>query len=169
MSKSNCSNCSNCSNFHENYENSHSNCEPPNRICNPPIVCRGKKTVTEVIASESQFSTLESLLKVTNLNQELPQATVFAPINAAFDALPLEVLNYLKTNPKVLSQILLYHVSNKDISQSKIKRCAKCNDTLCHPLTIDTLLQPFSILMGHGLRPENKSVSHRKLAIIPID
>lgn len=46
--------------------------------------------------------------------------TVFAPTNAAFDKLPAATVERLKTDSKLLSSILTYHVVNGQASPSKI-------------------------------------------------
>ncbi|MCV6965755.1 fasciclin [Mycobacterium intermedium] len=46
--------------------------------------------------------------------------TVFAPTNAAFDKLPAATIEQLKTDAKLLSSILTYHVVNGQASPSKV-------------------------------------------------
>ncbi|MBY0386940.1 MAG: fasciclin domain-containing protein [Mycobacterium pseudokansasii] len=48
------------------------------------------------------------------------QYTVFAPTNAAFDKLPAATIDQLKTDSKLLSSILTYHVVQGQASPSKI-------------------------------------------------
>jgi uncharacterized surface protein with fasciclin (FAS1) repeats len=48
------------------------------------------------------------------------QYTVFAPTNAAFDKLPADTINQLKTNSEMLKNILTYHVVQGQESPSKV-------------------------------------------------
>jgi len=58
------------------------------------------------------FSTLVAAVKVAHLEEALRGGsfTVFAPTNAAFDALPAGTLEALLADPAALSEILTYHV-----------------------------------------------------------
>ncbi len=72
------------------------------------------QTIVDIAADNPDFSTLVTALQVTGLDAALQEAgpfTVFAPNNAAFDALPPGVLDDLIADPEALSQILLYHVA----------------------------------------------------------
>ncbi len=48
------------------------------------------------------------------------QYTVFAPTNAAFDKLPAATIDQLKTDAKLLNNILTYHVVNGQASPAKV-------------------------------------------------
>ncbi len=72
-------------------------------------------TLTQVIASDPNFSTLYSLLQATGLDQALngnALYTIFAPNNTAFNALPAATLKFLTdpANSNVLTSVLTYHV-----------------------------------------------------------
>ena len=71
-------------------------------------------TVFEIIANSADHNTLETALLVTGLSGALEGSgpyTVFAPTDAAFDALPAGVLDALLVPPYIdLTNILLYHV-----------------------------------------------------------
>jgi len=59
------------------------------------------------------FSTIVTALQTAGLTSTLESAgpfTVFAPTNAAFDALPAGKLNELLADPGTLAQVLTYHV-----------------------------------------------------------
>ncbi len=79
-------------------------------------------TVVDVAAGNADFSTLVSLLQSTGLDMVLdnPAAnfTVFAPTNAAFDALGDETLAVLSSDPDLLSSILLYHVLTSEVGSA---------------------------------------------------
>ncbi|MCI0712536.1 MAG: fasciclin domain-containing protein, partial [Chloroflexi bacterium] len=70
-------------------------------------------TVVEVVAGNENFSTLASLVEAAGLGETLGGEgpfTVFAPNNAAFEALSPAVTDYLMANPDLLTAILNYHV-----------------------------------------------------------
>ena len=71
-------------------------------------------TVFDIIANSDVHNTLEAGLIAAGLNVDLTEGgpfTVFAPTDAAFDALPAGVLDALLADPSgELTSILLYHV-----------------------------------------------------------
>ena len=70
--------------------------------------------LTDVISSDSQFSTLASLLDETDLAATLSgdgPFTVFAATNAAFESLGPDVTGALARDPKLLSTVLSHHVA----------------------------------------------------------
>lgn len=70
-------------------------------------------TIAEIAQSNEDFSTLAAALELTGLDAPLDEQgpyTVFAPTNAAFDALPDGVLDDLLADPDALAEVLLYHV-----------------------------------------------------------
>ncbi|MDN7023856.1 fasciclin domain-containing protein [Methanoculleus sp. FWC-SCC1] len=72
------------------------------------------QTIVEIAAADPQFSTLVAAVQAANLTDALSQEgpyTVFAPTDAAFEALPAGTLDQLMQDPEGdLQQILLYHV-----------------------------------------------------------
>jgi phosphate binding protein len=78
-------------------------------------------TIVDVAASNPDFSTLVAAVQaaglVDTLNSEGP-FTVFAPTNAAFEALPAGVVDYLLANPELLTAVLTYHVVAGDAIMS---------------------------------------------------
>ena len=82
---------------------------------NPSITCRGfvPVTVMDLIERSDVHSILAFALNATGLDLALRgenQLTVFAPTDAAFEALPEGTLDALVANPELLTSILLYHV-----------------------------------------------------------
>ena len=79
-----------------------------------------QKTVAEIAADDSQFSTLVSALErvdlVGVLNGNGP-FTVFAPTNAAFDALSVDLSTL---SDEALTEILLYHVFGAQVNAGDI-------------------------------------------------
>ena len=88
-----------------------------------PVAAKGDKapsdativeTAIEVNKASGEFSTLIAALQAADLVDALNgkgQYTVFAPTDAAFAALPDGTLDYLVANPDVLTEVLLYHVT----------------------------------------------------------
>lgn len=71
------------------------------------------ETVAEKIAANPDLSTLASAIEAAGLGGDLASAeliTVFAPNNAAFEALPPGVFEELQADPAKLKDVLLYHV-----------------------------------------------------------
>jgi PGF-CTERM protein len=69
--------------------------------------------IVETAAADGNFTTLVTALELTGLNETLSGTgpfTVFAPTDAAFDALPAGVLDALLADLPELERVLLYHV-----------------------------------------------------------
>jgi transforming growth factor-beta-induced protein len=71
-----------------------------------------EETVVQGLQQDENFSTLVSLLESSGLASDLGSGnfTIFAPTNAAFEALGAEQLDALSQDPEQLSQILQGHV-----------------------------------------------------------
>ncbi|MGB7338879.1 MAG: phosphate ABC transporter substrate-binding protein PstS family protein [Phototrophicaceae bacterium] len=80
-------------------------------------------TIVDVAAGNADFSTLVSLVDaaglVDTLNSEGP-FTVFAPTNAAFEAVPQATLDYLAANPDLLIATLTYHVVGAQVMAADV-------------------------------------------------
>ena len=75
-------------------------------------------TVVDVALADENFSTLVTALSEANLVEALQAEgpfTVFAPTNAAFEALPEGALEGLLADTAALSNVLLFHVSEGQI------------------------------------------------------
>jgi uncharacterized surface protein with fasciclin (FAS1) repeats len=71
------------------------------------------QNIVQIVQSNPNFSTLATALDTAGLTRTLSGSgpfTVFAPTNAAFDALPPGSLNALLANKTALTNILNYHV-----------------------------------------------------------
>ncbi len=71
------------------------------------------QSIVEIAAGNEDFSTLVELVTAAGLVDALSGEgpfTVFAPTNDAFAELPEAVVNYVVSNPDVLTSILTYHV-----------------------------------------------------------
>ena len=81
-------------------------------------------TIVEVAQGNDDFSSLVSAVTAAGLGETLSGTgpfTVFAPDNAAFDALPAGTLDNLTANDtETLGQILQYHVVNGNLMASDV-------------------------------------------------
>ncbi|NNE54822.1 MAG: fasciclin domain-containing protein, partial [Flavobacteriales bacterium] len=77
------------------------------------------QTVVDIIVDSPDHMTLETAVIAAELDDDLSAAgsfTVFAPTDAAFDALPAGVLDALLLDPTGdLAEILLYHVLGAEV------------------------------------------------------
>lgn len=80
----------------------------------PTLSCTGANTVYDIIAASTSHETFQSVLDDSGLNNMLQSPgnfTVFAPTDAAFEAMPIGLLNALQTDPSgVLSELVFYHL-----------------------------------------------------------
>ena len=80
-------------------------------------------TIVDIAAGDDDFSTLVSLVEAAGLVDTLSGEgpfTVFAPTNAAFEALPTVLVDYLVANPDVLQQVLSYHVVSGSVMSADV-------------------------------------------------
>ena len=89
-----------------------------------PASAQSDKTIVEVAASDSRFSTLVSLVQQAGLAETLSSGsfTVFAPTDAAFRRVPKSTLDALAADPDALKAVLTYHVAAKRLPASKVAR-----------------------------------------------
>ncbi len=90
----------------------------------PHLVANGN--IVSTLQGSGQFTVLVKALAATGLSDTLkaaPGLTVFAPTDAAFNALPPARVAALMApaNAPVLQKILTYHVVNLSLDSSKIK------------------------------------------------
>lgn len=77
------------------------------------VLAQDEETIVDIAAGNDDFSTLVELVQAAGLAETLSGEgpfTVFAPTNAAFEALPTVLVDYLVANPDTLAQVLTYHV-----------------------------------------------------------
>lgn len=80
-------------------------------------------TIIDVASSNPDFSTLVTAIEAAGLVETLQGEgpfTVFAPTNEAFAAIPEEDLNALLADPEALSEILLYHVVEGEVTAEQV-------------------------------------------------
>jgi uncharacterized surface protein with fasciclin (FAS1) repeats len=82
------------------------------------------RTVSQVIASDPNLSTLSGLIKEAGLTETLAGAgpfTVFAPTNAAFKAVPAKTMGELAANKDLLKSVLTFHVVPMKLNVADVK------------------------------------------------
>ena len=67
-------------------------------------------TMQDVVAANPDLAFLSVLLADTDIGRSDRLITLFAPSNAAFDAMPADVLSRLQNDPELLEQVLDHHV-----------------------------------------------------------
>lgn len=91
-------------------------------------------TLFELAASDPNFSTLAGLVEQAGLAailaQDYRKLTVFAPTNAAFEAVPAEALAAVASDPRQLRKVLLNHllfrkVTSGDLESGTIRSAAR--------------------------------------------
>jgi uncharacterized surface protein with fasciclin (FAS1) repeats len=98
-------------------------------------------TIVEVAAANPDFSTLVTAVTEAELAETLSgegKFTVFAPTNAAFEALPAGTLDSLLADPKgALADILKLHVISGEVDSKAAIAAAGGNvDTLGGPISV---------------------------------
>jgi uncharacterized surface protein with fasciclin (FAS1) repeats len=82
------------------------------------------ETIVDIAAGNEDFSTLVTAVEAAGLVDVLadPDAewTVFAPTNAAFEALPVGVLDMLLADTELLTRVLTYHVVEGTVTSDMI-------------------------------------------------
>ena len=82
------------------------------------------QTVSQVIASDPNLSTLSGLIKQAGLTETLSGAgpfTVFAPTNDAFRAVPAKTMGELAANADLLKSVLTFHVLPMKLTAAEVK------------------------------------------------
>ena len=83
------------------------------------------KSIVDIAAGDDRFSTLVAAVKAAGLAETLAGEgpfTVYAPVNAAFDALPAGTVETLlkPENKGQLTNVLLYHVDDRNLASKNI-------------------------------------------------
>ena len=80
-------------------------------------------SLTEVLATNPNFSQLEAAVKAAGLEQavkDLKDATVFAPTNQAFDYLSVGQTRNLFSHPDKLKKLLLNHIIAQPLTEKQL-------------------------------------------------
>ncbi len=67
-------------------------------------------TVSDIVAANPDLAFLSVLLADTEIGRSDDPITLFAPSNAAFDAVPADLLSRLQNDPELLAEVLNHHV-----------------------------------------------------------
>ncbi|WP_407539078.1 fasciclin domain-containing protein [Deinococcus radiomollis] len=88
----------------------------------PPMAMAACKTITDLLGSDPQFSTLLTAVQAAGLEDTLRGGsyTVFAPTNAAFAKVPSDALSALLNDTAALKAVLLYHVVPGKVSAKQV-------------------------------------------------
>ncbi|MBD1999094.1 fasciclin domain-containing protein [Leptolyngbya sp. FACHB-541] len=94
---------------HSPQHNRYSEITPQSEI----LVAQSNNDIVDVATASDSFNTLIGLLTELGMAEDLRgygRFTVFAPTNAAFEAIPNDVLQALAGDRELLAQVLAYHV-----------------------------------------------------------
>lgn len=99
---------------------------PDSRAAEDGASTEADGTITQIVAGDSQFSTLLAAVQAADLGETLSSEgpfTVFAPTDDAFGALPEGTLDSLlkPRNVDDLSAILAYHVVSGDVEAADVR------------------------------------------------
>ncbi len=103
-----------------------------NLVVTRPLEVTKPLDIVETAQASGSFNTLVQAIIAANLTNALKgngPFTVFAPTDAAFNALPPGVLDALLANTTALTQVLLYHVAAGKLMASDVVNLSKCNDS----------------------------------------
>ena len=97
-------------------------------------------SIAAIVESNNDFSTLNAALEAAELDAVLDAEgsyTVFAPTNAAFDALPEGTVEALLENVPKLTKILQQHVIARELSSTEVLAESKLTSLFGQDLAID--------------------------------
>lgn len=97
--------------------------------------------LADIVASDPQFSTLFAALHqadLVDLFKGPGPLTVFAPTNAAFNALPAAQLDALLQDKCKLAEVLKHHVISGSMSENSLRSTSRVQSLADFPLLIDT-------------------------------
>jgi uncharacterized surface protein with fasciclin (FAS1) repeats len=81
----------------------------------PPVQPPAGPTLMAVLSADAQFSTFVGLVKASGMEKTLesvPSATVFAPTNAAFAAMPKEEMETLEKDTMKAKAVVMDHLAD---------------------------------------------------------
>ena len=112
----------------------------------PVASAAGTQNIVQIAEATPQLSTLVTLVKKAGLVKALSgstKLTVFAPTNAAFAALPKATVEKLESHPKLLAQVLEYHVVAGTVPAAKVLKLHSAK-------TLEGSTVRFSVRDGHA-------------------
>lgn len=92
-------------------------------VLTPPEEEEEPGTILDVAVATPELSTLVTALQTASLAETMASPgpfTVFAPTNAAFDALPAGALDALLADPAALAKVLSYHVVEGRVDAAQV-------------------------------------------------
>ena len=105
-----------------------------------PAFAQGR-TIVDIAAGDSRFDTLVAAVSAAGLVDTLSGPgpfTVFAPTDAAFEAVGEDTLNTLLADPSgLLTDILLYHVVAGEVPASTVVTLSQADTVLGAPVKIE--------------------------------
>ena len=96
--------------------------------------------IVEIAVSNDNFTTLVAAVQAAGLVEALQSPgpfTVFAPVDAAFAALPPGTVQTLVQNPPQLARILKFHVVAGKFTQADLAKLGKVESLEGSPIPID--------------------------------
>jgi uncharacterized surface protein with fasciclin (FAS1) repeats len=96
--------------------------------------------IVEIAVSNDNFKTLVAAVQAAGLVEALQSPgpfTVFAPVDAAFAALPPGTVQTLVQNPPQLARILKFHVVAGKFTQADLAKLGKVDSLEGSPIPID--------------------------------
>lgn len=96
--------------------------------------------IVEIAVSNDNFKTLVAAVQAAGLVEALQSPgpfTVFAPVDAAFAALPPGTVQTLVQNPPQLARILKFHVVAGKFTQADLAKLGKVESLEGSPIPID--------------------------------
>jgi uncharacterized surface protein with fasciclin (FAS1) repeats len=96
--------------------------------------------IVDIAVSNDNFTTLVAAVKAAGLVEALQSPgpfTVFAPVDAAFAALPPGTVQTLVQNPPQLARILKFHVVAGKFTQAELAKLGKVESLEGSPIPID--------------------------------
>ncbi|MFQ3648664.1 MAG: fasciclin domain-containing protein [Anaerolinea sp.] len=107
-----------------------------------PAFSQGSRTIVDIAARDSRFSTLVAAVTAADLVDVLAGEgpfTVFAPTNAAFAALPAGTVEALLADIPALTNILTYHVVAGEVPAAEVVTLASAPTVQGAPIFINVV------------------------------
>jgi len=108
--------------------------------CDDDPVAPAQLNIVETAVAAGSFNTLVAAVEAAGLESALTGPgpfTVFAPTDAAFNALPAGALDALLQDPQALSEVLLYHVVSGKVLAADVVNLTSATTLQGQSVTID--------------------------------
>ena len=100
----------------------------------------GSGTIYEVISADARFTTLVSAAQNAGLTQLLDKNgpfTLFAPTNAAFNALPAGTLDALMADKTAIRQLILHHMAQGNFDSDRLEKLTIIRTAFGQSVTVE--------------------------------